>query len=67
MFDSIDISTIASLLLTFILGLGGYRIIAKRKIKEIRKLIESVDNALYDDKISEDEFRDIFRRFKVLI
>lgn len=39
----------------------------KEKVKKIRILIGSVDDALNDDKITENEFRIIFRNYKDLV
>lgn len=39
----------------------------KEKIKQIRVLIGSVDDALNDDKITENEFRIIFRNYRDLV
>ena len=41
--------------------------IAKRKLRNIRLLLDDVDDAVYDDEVSEDEFRVIFNRLKTLI
>lgn len=49
------IATIASMLL------GARWQLAKKKLSQIRTLIVKVDDALYDNKISEEEFRDIFK------
>ena len=40
---------------------------AKSKITHIRQLAVAVDDALYDDKISETEFQIIFERLNTLI
>lgn len=37
------------------------------KIKHIRNLIDAVDDALRDDKITEGEFRIIFGKYKTLV
>lgn len=44
----------------------GWRI-AKGKISDIRGFIDSVDDALYDDEVSEDEFRMVFNLLKTII
>ena len=41
--------------------------LGKRKIKNIRLLFDEVDDALYDDVVSEDEFRIIFNQLKTLM
>lgn len=49
-------------------GLLGFRWqIVKSKLSEIRQLVDAVDDALYDDSVSEDEFRDIFRKFETVV
>jgi len=35
----------------------------KSKLNQIRHLIDSVDDAIYDDEISEDEFRFVWSKF----
>jgi len=39
---------------------------SKLKISQIRSVIDEVDDALRDDKITEQEFRTIFSSFKAL-
>ncbi|MEM2697957.1 MAG: hypothetical protein QXF17_01410 [Ignisphaera sp.] len=39
----------------------------KSKLHAFRKFVDELDDALYDDKISEDEFRSLWERFKALI
>lgn len=59
---------IAGIISSVILGAFSLKwIVAKRKISLIRKLIVRVDDALQDDKISEQEFRDIFSDFMELV
>lgn len=36
----------------------------KSKIKDIRAAVDSVDNALTDDKVTEEEFREIYAGFR---
>lgn len=40
---------------------------AKNRLSEIRQLVDAVDDALYDDEVSEDEFRAIFQRLMDLV
>ena len=40
---------------------------AKNHLSEIRQLVDAVDDALYDDEVSEDEFRTIFQRLMDLV
>jgi len=42
-------------------------ILFKRKLKEVREAIDALDDALQDDKISEEEFRVIWNKFKAII
>lgn len=42
-------------------------ILFKRKLKEVREAIDVLDDALQDDKISEEEFREIWSKFKAII
>ena len=64
------INTIIALVLPM---LGGLLVAVKKwfnvseKIKSIRILVASVDDALIDDKISESEFRTIFRNYKSVV
>jgi hypothetical protein len=36
----------------------------KSKIKDIRAAVDAVDNALTDDKVTEEEFREIYAGFR---
>lgn len=36
----------------------------KSKVKDIRAAVDAVDNALTDDKVTEDEFREIYAGFR---
>ncbi|SNQ60406.1 hypothetical protein [Candidatus Methanoperedens nitratireducens] len=55
------IVTVASVLL----GLKWQ--LAKKKLSQVRVLIDKVDDALYDDNISEQEFRDIVKTLVDLV
>ncbi len=60
--DLDTISIIVSAAVTVAAVLLGIRWqLAKNKLSEIRKLIDAVDDALYDDSVSEDEFKEIFQ------
>lgn len=59
------ILTICIAIFSIFTGLGWRY--AKIKITQIRKLAVVVDNALYDDKISETEFQIIFKSLNDLI
>ncbi len=41
------------------LGLGGYWLY-RRKLHQVRLLVDDIDDALQDDKLSEEEFRKVF-------
>ena len=53
--------------------LGGLLVAVKKwfnvseKIKRIKILVDSLDEALKDDKVTESEFRQIFRNYKLLV
>jgi len=46
---------------------GMYFLLFKKKLTQFRAFIVSVDDALYDDKVTEDEFRMIYESAKKLI
>jgi len=64
---------IQTIIVTMLPMLGGILVAIKKwfnvseKIKKIRVLIDSVDDALRDDKITESEFRTIFGNYKTLV
>lgn len=63
-----ELSIIVSAVITIAAVLLGIRWqLAKVRLSEIRKLIDAVDDALYDDSISEEEFREIFQRLRSVI
>jgi len=39
----------------------------KAKLKAIREFIDELDDALYDDKISEEEYRKLWEKFKKIV
>ncbi len=41
--------------------------LAKNKLNKIRKLLDDVDDAVRDDKITEDEFRKIWTDFAAMV
>lgn len=53
--------TIAFIVVSFLLLLAGYYgsylLIFKKKLSEFRACIDTVDDAVKDDKVSEEEFR----------
>jgi|GEM_PF-1204403 hypothetical protein len=64
------ISSILSLLPIVITSASTYSvcyILFKRKLKEVREAIDALDDALQDDKISEEEFKEIWSKFKAIV
>lgn len=54
---------IATTIITLSVVLLGVRWqLAKKKLTEVRQLIDVVDDALQDDKVTEEEFRNIVNR-----
>lgn len=51
---------VAAIISIAVILLGARWQLAKKKLRQVRTLIDKVDDALYDDNISEQEFRDIF-------
>jgi len=52
---------VAAIISIAVILLGARWQLAKKKLSQVRTLIDKVDDALYDDNISEQEFRDIFK------
>lgn len=52
---------------TFAIGLIGGWAVVKKRISAIRKLVDSVDDAVKDDAVSDNEFREIWSNAKALI
>ncbi len=52
---------VAAIISIAVILLGARWQLAKKKLSKVRTLIDKVDDALYDDNISEQEFRDIFK------
>ena len=66
--DLDTISIIVSAAVTIAAVLLGIRWqLAKNKLSEIRKLIDAVDDAIYDDSVNEEEFREIFQRLMTVV
>ena len=64
------ISSILSLLPIVITSASTYSvcyILFKRKLKEVREAIDALDDALQDDKISEEAFNEIWSKFKAIV
>ena len=56
------------IILPVLIGIIGGRFgFAKSKVKELRTFFTDIDEALYDDKISEEEFRKIFESGRNLL
>lgn len=66
---NIEVIAYIATIIFMALGLfGGVRFsMAKTQIRSIRLLFDEVDDALYDNEVSEDEFRIIFNRLKTII
>lgn len=67
-----ELYTLLSLAATFVFGIatkhyGDMYLSSKKKISKIRKLIDTVDDALVDDSVSEVEFRKTFYAAKEVI
>ncbi len=66
-----ELETILSLapyIVMLIVGVSGsYYIVFKGKLGKLRKAIDSVDDALKDDAVSDEEFVKIFGDFKELV
>ena len=64
---------ITTLALTLLPLISGLFVAIKKwfdvsgKIKQIRILLDGVDDALEDDKITESEFRRIYRNYKAVV
>lgn len=49
-------------------GVGGaYYLLFKKKLSKFRKFVDSLDDAIYDDAVTEAEFRDSWDKFFDLI
>ena len=65
--------TIITIIVTALPMLSGVLVAIKKwfnvseKIKKIRVLVDGVDDALRDDKITESEFRKIFGDYKAIV
>jgi hypothetical protein len=65
--------TIQTIIITVLPMLGGLLVAVKKwfnvseKIKKIRILLDGVDDALRDDKITESEFRKIYGDYKAVV
>ncbi len=67
-----DTQTIVNLVLNIglplFIGVGGsYFLIFKRKLSQVRKLVDDFDNAMIDNSVGEQEAQDIWADLKVLV
>jgi hypothetical protein len=46
---------------------GGYFLGAKRKIHQVRELLDEMDDAIQDDRVTEEEFRKIWGKVRDVI
>ena len=56
----------------WLLGFAGAEALAawlylRKNVHKVRVLVDTVDDALYDDKVTEAEYRDIWEQFKRLL
>jgi len=59
---------LAALGVAVLIGVGGtYFLVFKKKLKQFRRFIDNVDDALYDNTVTEEEFRKIYEAGKALI
>ncbi len=64
------ITSVSYILPIVITGTSSYSlcyVIFKRKLKAIREAIDTLDNALEDDKLSREEIKEILNKFKAII
>jgi hypothetical protein len=59
---SIVITAVVSVLATFFTQYALF----KRKLHTIREFIDELDNDLYDDKVTEEEYRALWEKFKAI-
>lgn len=67
-----ELYNMLSMIATFVFGYamkhyGDMYLSSKKKISKIRKLIDTVDDALIDNSVSEEEFRKTFYAAKEVI
>lgn len=69
--DEGTLITLIALAISMLIGSGGavaaMYIYMKQRLHALRKLIDLLDDALYDDTVTEDEFRRIWEQFKALL
>jgi cell shape-determining protein MreC len=59
---SIVITAVVSVLATFFTQYALF----KRKLHTIREFVDTLDDALQDDKVTEQEYRELWEKFKAL-
>jgi cell shape-determining protein MreC len=59
---SIVITAVVSVLATFFTTWGVF----KRKLHTVREFVDTLDDALQDDKVTEQEYRELWEKFKAI-
>jgi Na+/H+ antiporter NhaB len=59
---SIVITAVVSVLATFFTQYALF----KRKLRAVREFVDTLDDALQDDKVTEQEYRELWEKFKAL-
>ena len=68
LFGSLDVNTIINLVLGAIVLIGGALFLkGKTKLKELIAALTAISNAVEDNKITNDEEKEIVAKFKALI
>ena len=66
-----DTAELINAIVAIIIAAGGSSlatyIVFKHKLRAFRELIDELDDALYDNKVTEEEFRRLWEKFKALI
>lgn len=63
----IDLQLLSAIFLPLLSMALTYFVTSKLKISQFRKLVDSVDDAIKDNNVSEEEFNGVWRNFKALI
>ena len=68
LFGSLDVNTIINLVLGAIVLVGGTLFLkGKTKLKELIEALTAVSNAVEDNKVTQEEEKEIVAKFKALI
>ena len=59
--------TIATLALGILSGVFGHYVLVKGKLHQFRHFIDSIDTAVTDDRVSEEEFREVYDAARAFI